>query len=65
MPYFRCGHCVLRLYSAASETRCTQCGAPLGKAEQLSGSIPLARPRRSRRPVAWAQSQPVDERGSA
>jgi hypothetical protein len=62
MPYFRCSPCVLRLYSAASRTRCTECGAPLGEAEQLRGPTPPAWPRRQRRSVALATHQPADLR---
>jgi hypothetical protein len=64
MPYFRCDRCELRLYSAASETRCSECSTPLGKAEQLLDATPLAQPVYYRRPISWAQRLPVDE-GSA
>ncbi len=64
MPYFRCERCALRLYSAASDTRCFECDVPLGKAEQLHGATPLAQPSRNRRSISWRQPQPVDE-GSA
>ncbi len=62
MPYFRCERCALRLYSAASETRCSECDAPLGKADQLLDATPLARPHR--RPTALTQPLTAGDRGS-
>ena len=44
MPYFRCERCALRLYSAVSETHCSQCGARLGKAERKLDVTALPRP---------------------
>jgi hypothetical protein len=48
MPLFRCDACALRLYSAASATRCTECGAALGESQQEPEPAPLARPRLGR-----------------
>jgi hypothetical protein len=44
MPYFRCESCALSLYSAASNTHCSKCDAPLGKAERSLEATPLPRP---------------------
>jgi hypothetical protein len=64
MPYFRCQRCALRLYSAAHETQCTKCNAPLGAADQLLETTPLARPHRTRGATAWALARSADERGA-
>ncbi len=51
MPYFKCPRCAVRLYSAASSTHCSECGAPLGEADALLEAVPLPRPLRGRYPV--------------
>jgi hypothetical protein len=60
MPYFKCDRCALRLYSAASETHCSECSAPLGRAERVLDS-PLPRPLRGRYPAGMAL--PAGRRG--
>ena len=62
MPYFRCRRCTVRLYSAASETRCSECGALLGRAERLLDATPLAQPHRVR-VSATARAQPLPADG--
>ena len=58
MPYYKCNRCALRLYSAASKTKCSECGAPLGSTERMFDVTPLAQPRRSRSPIRrWAVDQ--------
>jgi hypothetical protein len=42
MPYFVCPGCALRAYSAASESRCPSCDAPLRRENRLNPSIPRA-----------------------
>jgi hypothetical protein len=42
MPYFLCPWCALRAYSAAGESRCPACDAPLGHNNQLHPSVPRA-----------------------
>jgi hypothetical protein len=44
MPYFLCPVCALRAYTAAPESRCPSCDAPLRRADQLHPSIPRAEP---------------------
>jgi hypothetical protein len=51
MPYFKCERCALTWYSAASETRCDECAAPLRLDERAFDATPLARPRGSLRPI--------------
>jgi hypothetical protein len=65
MPYFKCKGCALRWYSAVSETRCAECGTPLGRDEWMLEETPRAQPRRSMRPFAQVRPQPVDERAPA
>jgi hypothetical protein len=60
MPYFKCTRCALRLYSAASDTRCSECSAPLGRAEQLFEATPLARPYRDRGAVSSSRTLATD-----
>jgi hypothetical protein len=50
-----CDRCVLKLYSAASETSCPECSTPLGNAERLIEFSPLPRPLRGRQPGAMKQ----------
>jgi hypothetical protein len=61
MPYFRCTQCAVKFYSAASETRCAECGVPLRKADRLDDATPRAQPRRGRG-FSWAQPVSVDDR---
>jgi hypothetical protein len=42
MPHFRCPGCASLGYSAAAESRCTNCGAPLHRDDQLHTGIPRA-----------------------
>lgn len=42
MPYYLCPACALRAYSAARESRCPACDAPLGHNNHLHPSIPPA-----------------------
>jgi hypothetical protein len=63
MPYFTCERCALRLYSAASETRCADCGAHLRKGEPALNATARAQPHRVRRTILWPQPQPLDEGG--
>lgn len=51
MPYFRCERCALRWYSAAPETRCSECSAPLGRGDHLLEATPLPRPARDPHPI--------------
>jgi hypothetical protein len=44
MPYFLCPTCAVRAYSAAGESRCPACDAPLRRSNQLAASIPCAEP---------------------
>jgi hypothetical protein len=62
MPYFRCKRCALRLYSAASETHCSECSAPLGRAERSLEPTPLARPRRDGRSISSEPPLPAGGR---
>ena len=55
MPYFKCKGCALRWYSAASQTRCAECGMPLGVDEQAQDATPLAEPQGSLPPFAPAE----------
>lgn len=52
MPYFICEPCSLKLYSAASETRCPECRTVLGDADRLIEFSPLPRPLREHYPTA-------------
>jgi hypothetical protein len=61
MPYFKCERCALRWYSAASETRCGECDAPLGSDERLHEATPRAQPRGSLRPMASMGQLLADE----
>lgn len=63
MPYFKCGRCALRLYSAAPGTRCSHCGSPLGEDERLTNSTRLERPRGGGRSLSWASPQPQRRAG--
>ena len=62
MPYFKCPRCALRLYSAASQTHCSECGAPLRSAERMVDETPLPRPLRGRYP-AQMKALSADTRG--
>jgi hypothetical protein len=62
MPYFRCESCALRWYSAASETRCAECGNTLGEAQQLRDATPLAQPRGILRPIELRPPLPAADR---
>jgi len=42
MPHFRCPRCASLGYSAAAESRCPNCGAPLRGADQLHPDVPRA-----------------------
>jgi hypothetical protein len=42
MPHFLCPRCASLGYSAASESRCPTCGAPLRRANQLRLAVPRA-----------------------
>jgi len=42
MPYFRCPRCASLGYSAAAESRCPNCRAPLHRDDQLHTGIPRA-----------------------
>lgn len=65
MPYFMCDRCAVKLYSAASETECTNCGTPLGGAEQLVNATPLPRPLRGHRLIRpQLQALTAEERRS-
>ena len=44
MPYFLCPNCAARAYSAAVESRCPSCAAPLRRKHQVNSSTPLAEP---------------------
>jgi hypothetical protein len=40
MPHFLCPRCASSGYSAAGESRCPDCGAPLRRANQLHPAVP-------------------------
>ena len=42
MPYYLCPACALRAYSAAGESRCPACEAPLRRNNQVHPSSPQA-----------------------
>ncbi len=42
MPHFLCPRCAALGYSAAAESRCPNCGAPLHRDDQLHKGIPRA-----------------------
>jgi hypothetical protein len=42
MPHFLCPRCAFLGYSAASESHCPTCGAPLRRDNQLRPAVPRA-----------------------
>jgi hypothetical protein len=42
MPHFRCPRCASLGYSAAGESRCPNCGAPLRRDDRLHPALPRA-----------------------
>ncbi len=42
MPHFLCPRCASRGHSAARESRCPNCGAPLGRHNKLHATVPRA-----------------------
>jgi hypothetical protein len=52
MPYFLCPRCACPGYSAASESRCPNCDAPLLRHNQVRPAIPRAESIRHERAAA-------------